>query len=580
MTENDLKDLYEGFKKEHKINKSVIWDDQLKKWEPFYKEITEGLKFERWMKNDEEGYLPDFLDTKEKFFGHARIGNYDQVMIYKYSGKDKNRQGQYFDKYQKNSTYKEEDVKKDYEKNIQPLLKEIVDAKSLDDIYKAEISDNYKNFSCKQILRKITILMSVMDDNQNYKNKFLWIFKDKKLENLAQIFEIDFEDDVTFFEKNNKIFEKINKLLNINTYKKEDYIMLNDFVWYLSNSVDFPEFYDFNSCNLIINGAPGTGKTYGVINSIKKLNKIKSEKYKEYKYIQFHPSFTYQDFIEGIKPMKINNGNVELQVVNGCFKQFCIKVKKENEKFFKQFKKDNNKEPEENDYPHYYFVVDEINRGNLSRIFGETFTLLETDYRDKNFSGNYDNYDNKEYILMSTPLSEVISKIENNDDLIYKKVNGEIVFGIPFNIHFIGIMNDVDRSIDPFDLAFRRRFKWKAMYCDYDVIENELEDKEYNTDDIADYVKSCKKLNDFITENNNGLGLGKSYEIGHSFFLKITKCLGNKIISKNKKKEVFDNYILGTLKEHIRQVKDENEIEGCVKTARIKFGIEEDGKKE
>ena len=280
---------------------------------------------------------------------------------------------------------------------------------------------------------------------------------------------------------------------------------------------------------------------------------------------------TYQDFIEGIKPQGIVDGNIDLKVVNGSFKKFCIEVREQNEEYWKNLsKKPNVDNPLDfKDWPHYYFVVDEINRGNLSNIFGETFSLLE--YRDYDFSGTYTEIPDN---LILTPLSEVISNLDSNTKLAYKKVGEKILFGIPFNIHFIGTMNDVDRSIDAFDLALRRRFKWSTKRCNYDVIENDLREKKYPENDIIEYVESCENLNKMICDpSGDGLKLGNLYEIGHAFFLKIKNIPGQKKITKNKKKDLFHNYIAGTLKEYIRQVADDKEIDHWIEKAEKEFGI-------
>ena len=261
--------------------------------------------------------------------------------------------------------------------------------------------------------------------------------------------------------------------------------------------------------------------------------------------------------------MGIENGNLNLQVVNGSFKDFCIYVKKENEKYYKNALNPANFK----DWPHYYFVVDEINRGDLSNIFGETFTLLERDYRDYDFSGNYTE---KNVNLISTALSSLIARTDNNEELCYKKIGDEVLFGIPFNVHFIGIMNDVDKNIDSFDLALKRRFKWIPKYCDYNVIENELIKEGYDSKQIDNYINACEALNNFICQDEDGLRLGKSYEIGHAFFLKIRETKGK---FPDQQKKVFENYIEGTLKEYIRQVRDENEIDGVIKDAKEKFGV-------
>ena len=169
-------------------------------------------------------------------------------------------------------------------------------------------------------------------------------------------------------------------------------------------------------------------------------------------------------------------------------------------------------------------------------------------------------YNESNNSLVETALSNVISNIKN-DDLIYKRINDKsVVFGIPFNIHFIGMMNDVDRSIDAFDLAFRRRFKWNPTYCDYDVIENECKLKE---NEAKNYVDSCKLLNYLITgderdkpskdvKSSDSQKLGITFQIGHGYFLKIRTI--NPTKSLNKRKEIlFDNYLLGTLKEYLIQ---------------------------
>ena len=585
MDRNSFKKMYDAFNASNETGyfKEGDWENALESWQPFYDEITstDGLSLDRRLKN-RDGYLPDYLDTKEQKFGHARIGNYDQVMIYQYTGgNDPSRKDKYTNIYTKNKLIENKnDLQSDYDSKIKCLLKLIASASSLSKVYEAENDTNYKNFSCKAILRKISILCSLMPTSP-YKNQFMWFFGDKDTDataNLASILEVDTSDCDTFLKKNQKVYETAKDYAGLDGSSTEnDYIKLYTFLRFLSDSsYNTKELSNFNNINVIFNGAPGTGKTYGVSKGIEKLQKIDGSKYKDKKYIQFHPAFSYQDFIEGIKPLGIDNsGNLKLDVVNGSLKDFCIKVRKENEDFFAAngCTNDENGRPNNIDeWPHYFFVVDEINRGNLSNIFGETFTLLEKDYRDYDFSKPAAGYKIINNNLISTALSSVI-KERNNDDLVYKKVNGEVVFGIPFNIHFIGIMNDVDRSIDAFDLALRRRFKWITKYCNYEVINDILVDKVGDQDYVKAYVDSCRALNDFIC--TNGLKLGKNYEIGHSFFLKITEQIysRSKKITDEKKKSVFENYIAGTIKEYIRQIFDETKVDETLNRAREAFGI-------
>ena len=585
MDRNSFKKMYDAFNASSETGYFKIkdWESALESWQPFYDEITsaDGLSLDRWLKNSDD-YLPNYLDTKEQKFGHARIGNYDEVMIYQFTGSnDPSRINDYTNIYINNKSIKNKsDLQSDYDSKIKCLLKLIASANTLDKVYEAENDVNYKNFSCKAILRKISILCSLMPGSP-YKNQFMWFFGDKDTDataNLASILEVDTSDCDTFLKKNQKVYETAKDYAGLSGSATEgDYIKLYTFLLFLSDSsYNTKELSNFNNINVIFNGAPGTGKTYGVSKGIEKLQKIDGSKYKDKKYIQFHPAFSYQDFIEGIKPLGIDNsGNLKLDVVNGALKDFCIKVRKENEVFFAAngCTNDENGRPNNiNEWPHYFFVVDEINRGNLSNIFGETFTLLEKDYRDYDFSKPTDGYKIINNNLISTALSSVI-KERNNDALIYKKVNGEVVFGIPFNIHFIGIMNDVDRSIDAFDLALRRRFKWITKYCNYEVINDILVDKVGDQDNVKAYVDSCKALNDFICTND--LKLGKNYEIGHSFFLKITEQIysRSKKITVEKKKSVFENYIAGTIKEYIRQIVDETEVDETLDRAREAFGI-------
>lgn len=153
--------------------------------------------------------------------------------------------------------------------------------------------------------------------------------------------------------------------------------------------------------------------------------------------------------------------------------------------------------------------------------------------------------------------------------MAYEIDNGEVKFGVPPNVFFIGMMNDVDKSIDAFDLALRRRFKWIRKDCDYDIIEEESRFKgkeEFNN--IGTYVKACERLNSFIS---NELGLGKSYEFGHSFFMKVSDIAKRKDITQNNLEVLFNLYLRPTLKEYLRAVFAENELDNRLNEALMRF---------
>ncbi|HTO36482.1 MAG TPA: AAA family ATPase, partial [Flavobacterium sp.] len=388
------------------------------------------------------------------------------------------------------------------------------------------------DYSAKQILMKLSVLDNLSD--------FLYIYSSQWLDELHSEF-ID-NDAVGIFTKNHQVCIVAKKMLEVNEQDKNELVLLSRFLWRFVNSKAIA---DINNPNVIMYGPPGTGKTYSVINS---LDFVCQGDTSRYEILQFHPSFTYEDFIEGIKPKGVSkDGNIRFELVNGVFKNFCIKAKNCPEKAF-------------------YFVVDEINRANLSAVFGETLSLLEKDYR-------HDGKSNKN--LLRTQYSTLIEDLIKEDKEKYKHLayfidNNVVKFGVPENVFFIGMMNDVDKSIDAFDLALRRRFKWIRKDCDYEVIEEAYTHYRGKQEigNIGQYVKSCEKLNNYIS---NELGLGKSYEFGHSFFMKINDISKRKEITPNNVEVLFNLYLRPTLKEYLRAVFAESELDNKLDEALNRF---------
>lgn len=271
--------------------------------------------------------------------------------------------------------------------------------------------------------------------------------------------------------------------------------------------------------NIIFYGAPGTGKTYTCEENIKRIVDGDTSRYK---IIQFHSSYGYEDFMEGLKPT-LENGQTTLKLELGDFKSFCQEAQKMPEKSF-------------------FFLVDEINRAELSRVFGELMYALEK--RGHTITTQYD----------------YLRKPEQRGD-----------FQVPENLYFIGTMNDVDKSIDSFDLALRRRFLWERMDCEYGVL---LDNLPYSN--IDPYAKACEKLNDTITnDGSDKLGLGEIYEIGHAYFLRIKEYAKNSNeIKSTHMNSLFDEALAPLLKEYLRSEFAEKDIANEIKKLRKNFKIE------
>lgn len=467
------------------------------------------------------GYLCNFLErTTRTVLGSSKPGT-----AFNFEVKLNNDNASYYILKQNKQNASKEDAETYFNSNIRGLLKRIVS--ETEPLAKIKLVEDAA-YSAKQILMKMAVLDNLTD--------FLYIYSTQWLEELYNDF-ID-GDAKGIFTKNHQVCLVAKKLLNVND--KGELILLSRFLWRYVNARTIA---DADNPNVIMYGPPGTGKTYSVVNSLDFVSQGDSSRYEV---LQFHPSFTYEDFIEGIKPKGVSkDGNIRFELVNGIFKNFCIKAKNTPDKSF-------------------YFVVDEINRANLSSVFGETLSLLEKDYRHD--GKNAKNLIRTQY---STLIEDLIKEDKKYEALAYTIDKGEVKFGVPENVFFIGMMNDVDKSIDAFDLALRRRFKWIRKDCDYDVIEEETRFKrKEDFSNISQYLKACEKLNNYISAE---LGLGKSYEFGHSFFMKMSDIAKRKEITQHNLETLFNLYLRPTLKEYLRAVFAESELDGKLDEALNRF---------
>ena len=283
--------------------------------------------------------------------------------------------------------------------------------------------------------------------------------------NLQQLSKIVFDNSSPWYTSYEPmIIERIqnNNIINEEELKNEE----------SDNSSSKNLIMDSKIKNIILYGSPGVGKTHNInklisliesgISEIEIFNMIKNNElndgvdanniidniYSRVKFITFHQSFGYEDFIEGFRPNV--DGNIKLQ--DGIFKSICDDANNDKE----------NK---------YYLVIDEINRGNISKIFGELITLIEENKRDT--------------LEVTLPYS--------------KKP-----FKIPSNLYIIGTMNSTDKSIALIDIALRRRFTFLKMKPKADLI------------DYPAAREIFENLNNQIEED-----LGEDYQLGHSYFMNI-----------------------------------------------------------
>lgn len=534
--QTQIKALWDKFKKDTKERQRCEGIDELfEQWKQYKDKIVNDTltldDYTNTLGNSTAimpgGYLCNFLErTTRKNLGSSKPGNANNFEV-----KLNNDNETYFIKSTNKANADKQEAETYFDDNIKPLLNNIVSASA--PLKKINLIEN-ANYSAKQLLMKLAVLENLAD--------ILQIYKEESIEELYNEF-ID-DDTESVYTKNHQVCVVAKKILDVNEKDKNELVLLSRFLWQFVNSKAIA---DINNPNVILYGPPGTGKTFSAKSSLDFVCQGDSARYE---ILQFHPSFTYEDFIEGIKPKGVSkDGNIRFELVNGVFKNFCIKAKEQPNKDF-------------------YFVVDEINRANLSTVFGETLSLLEKDYRDDG-SGKY---------LIKTQYSALIEQLIKDNPNVdeYKKLaynynstTGEVKFGVPKNVFFIGMMNDVDKSIDAFDLALRRRFKWIRKDCDYEVIEEETRFKgkeEFNN--ISQYVRACEKLNNYIA---NDLGLGKSYEFGHSFFMKVSDIAKRKEITPNNVEVLFNLFLRPTLKEYLRAVFAESELESKLDEALSKF---------
>ena len=417
-----------------------------------------------------------------------------------------------------------------------------------------------------------TLEVSTTVDSGKFNQVFSWLIR----EGIIPAYPA--EEDQDWYSKNTFLMKIIKDEFSDELREnKTDEFYLSQFVWVLYENLSNP----FSLKKQIVKyGAPGTGKTYQARQQTSLRFDIWKEEFapnssftheSQIELVQFHPSFSYEDFMEGLRPVLDKDGAAQLTLQNGVFKEFCRKAGQWEIDFYglgldldwesitiddlRPYRKkltgdhwqyifeiSDSSKLVSDAVPPFFFIIDEVNRAELSRVFGELMYCLE--YRGINgkVKTQYANLNNEHTGMLQT-------------DQGYR-------FFIPTNLYLIGTMNTIDRSVESFDFALRRRFQWEEVTPDIGLLRYHLNQFCKTWEPLA---KNLEELNTQIAKEPL---LGPDYQIGHAYLMNLK--YATSLTAEEVREHVWDDYIRPLLQEYLRGTSKEAELIGSFGKA---FGV-------
>ena len=417
-----------------------------------------------------------------------------------------------------------------------------------------------------------TLDVSTTVDSGKFNQVFSWLIH----EGIIPAYPAEKNQD--WFSKNVFLLKALkNEFSDELQNNKTDEFYLSQFVWVLYENLSNP----FSLKKQIVKyGAPGTGKTYQARQQTSLLFDIWKEEFapnsnrtheSQIELVQFHPSFSYEDFMEGLRPILDGNGVAQLTLQNGVFKEFCrnagqweidvsrLGLKRDWESLTIEelhphrekllgdhwqhiFKIADTSKLVSDAVPPFFFIIDEVNRAELSRVFGELMYCLEYRGVEGSVKTQYANLNNEQTGMLQT--------------------NEGYLFFIPTNIYLIGTMNTIDRSVESFDFALRRRFRWEEVTPDAGLLKFHL----------SQFCKIWVPLADNLERLNTQIAkeplLGHDYQIGHAYLMNLK--YATSLTVAEVRERVWDDCIRPLLQEYLRGTGKEAELIGSFGKA---FGV-------